>query len=138
MQNQAFKNIFERSQSRILAEIHNIATLKANNFMGLFDFLKTKDKAIENPVQPKVDRPKCDITKTQVIVELLQIPQEQRDDNWRQTFYDNVQTASFACGNPQIFNGPDGFPYFVLQTPEPNKPFESFCIRNMKADFLLD
>lgn len=106
--------------------------------MGLFDFLKTKDKTIEKPVQPKVDRPECDITKTQVIVDLFQIPQEQRDDNWRQTFYDNVQTASFACGNPQIFKGPDGFPYFVLQTPEPNKPFESFCIRNMKDDFLLD
>ena len=106
--------------------------------MGLFDFLKTKDKSTETPVQPKVDRPECDITKTQVIVDLLQIPQEQRDDNWRQTFYNNVQTASFACGNPQIFNGPDGFPYFVLKTPEPNKPFESFCISNMKDDFLLD
>ena len=106
--------------------------------MGLFDFLKPKDKAIEKPVQAKVDNPECDITKTQVIVDLLQIPQEKRDNNWRQTFFDNVQTASFACGNPQIFNGPDGFPYFVLQTPEPNKPFESFCIRNMKDDFLLD
>lgn len=106
--------------------------------MGLFDFLKTKDKQAETIVQPKVDRPECDITKTQVMVDLFQIPQEQRDDNWRQTFYDNVQTASYACGNPQIFTGPDGFPYFILRTPEPNKPFESFCIRNMKDDFLLD
>ncbi|MBL0316637.1 MAG: hypothetical protein IPP69_12945 [Flavobacteriales bacterium] len=53
-------------------------------------------------------------------------------------FYENVQTASYACGSPQIFNGPDGFPYFVLRTPEANKPFESFCIRNMKDDFLLE
>lgn len=106
--------------------------------MGLFDFLKTKDKTIKKPVQPKADRPECDITKTQLMVDLFKIPQEQRDENWRQTFYDNVQTASFACGNPQVFNGPDGFPYFVLQTPEPNKPFESFCIRNMKDNFLLD
>lgn len=106
--------------------------------MGLFDFLKAKDKPTQTISQTKVDRPECDISKTQVMVDLFQIPQEQRDDNWRQTFYDNVQTASFACGNPQIFKGPDGFPYFVLQTPEPNKPFESFCIRNMKDDFLLD
>ena len=72
------------------------------------------------------------------MVDLFQIPQEQRDDNWRQTFYDNVQSASYACGNPQIFAGPDGFPYFVLKTPEANQPFESFCIRNMKDDFLLE
>lgn len=106
--------------------------------MGLFDFLKPKDKQTEKIVQPKVDRPECDITKTQVMVELFQVPQEQRDDKWRRTFYENVQTASYACGNPQIFTGPDGFPYFTLRTPEPNKPFESFCIRNMKDDFLLE
>src|SRR5688572_16066274 len=106
--------------------------------MGLFDFLKSKDKQTENISQPKVDRSECDITKTQVMVDLFQTPQEQRDDNWRQAFYDNVQTASYACANPQIFTGPDGFPYFILRTPEPNKPFESFCIRNMKDDFLLD
>ena len=106
--------------------------------MGLFNFLKTKDKQIEKINQIKVDRLECDITKTQVMVDLFKIPQEQRDDNWRQTFYDNIQTASYACGNPQIFTGPDEFPYFILRTPEPNKPFESFCIRNMKDDFLLD
>lgn len=106
--------------------------------MGLFDFLKTKDKPTEKIVQAKVDRPECDITKTQVMVDLFKIPEEQRDDNWQQAFYDNVQTASYACGDPQVFTGPDGFPYFTLRTPEPNKPFESFCIRNMKDDFLLD
>ena len=106
--------------------------------MGLFDFLKTKERLQEKIVQPKVDRPECDITKTQTMVDLFKIPQEQRDDNWRQTFYDNVQSASYACGNPQTFTGPDGFPYFVLKTPEANQPFESFCIRNMKDDFLLD
>ena len=106
--------------------------------MGLFDFLKTKDKPTEKIVLPKSDRPECDITKTQLMVYLFEIPQEQRDESWRQTFYDNVQTASYACGNPQHFTGPDGFPYFVLKTPEANQAFESFCIRNMKDDFLLE
>ena len=106
--------------------------------MGLFDFLKTKDKTPEKTDQTKIDRPECDITKTQLMIDLFQIPKEQRDDNWKKTFYENVQTASYACGNPQTFTGPDGFPYFILKSPEPNKPFESFCIRNMKDDFLLD
>ena len=106
--------------------------------MGLFEFLKTKGKPAEKITPTKGDRPECDITKTQLMVDLFKIPEEQRDDSWRQTFFDTVQTASYACGDPQILEGPDGFPYFVLQTPEPNKPFKSFCIRNMKDDFLFE
>jgi hypothetical protein len=106
--------------------------------MGFFDFLKFKNKPIAEPVQQRKNRPECDITKTQAMDNLLRVAREQRDDKWLQTFYSNVQTASFACGNPQVFTGPDNFPYFVLQIPEPGKPFESFCIRNMKDDFLLD
>ena len=106
--------------------------------MGLFDFLKTKDKPTEKVDQTKIDRPECDITKTPLMIDLFQTPKEQRDDDWRRTFYENAQNASYACGSPQTFTGPDGFPYFILKSPEPNKPFESFCIRNMKDDFLLD
>ncbi len=106
--------------------------------MGLFDFFKSKTKLAEALVQQKVDRPECDISKTQIMVDLFSVTKEERDDNWTKSLYENVITASYACGNPQIFNGPDGFPYFILRTPEANKPFESFCIQNMKDDFLID
>ena len=106
--------------------------------MGLFDFLKTKDKPTGKTEVVKVDRPECDITKTQLMIDLFEVPKDQRNDDWNKAFYENVQTASYACGDPQVFTGPDGFPYFILRTPEPNKPFESFCIRNMKDDFLLE
>lgn len=105
--------------------------------MGLFDFFKSKNKITEKVSTSDAPRAECDITKTQVIVELLQVSKDQRDDAWKQKFLDNVQTASFSSENPQIFTGPDGFAYFKLRTPEPNKPFESFCIRNLK-DFLLE
>ena len=82
-------------------------------------------------------RPECDISKTEIMVRLFQVPQAQRDEAWRSTFLQNVETASFACGDPQVFEGPDGFPYFVLRSPQPNTSFESFCIRNMTEDFLL-
>ncbi len=88
------------------------------------------------PINP--DRPECDITRTQVMDNLFQVPQQERDEAWQKIFCEEVQTASFACGNPQVISGPDGFPYFVLKIPEPNTPFESFCIRNMKDDFLLE
>ena len=106
--------------------------------MGIFDFLKSKNKPTDAIANRNSNRSECDISKTQILVDLFNDPLEQRDDAWRQTFYDNVQMASYASGNPQVFSGPDGFPYFILRTPEPNKPFESFCIRNMKDDFLLE
>ncbi|MFZ1677027.1 MAG: hypothetical protein WAT91_07135 [Saprospiraceae bacterium] len=83
-------------------------------------------------------RPECDITQTQTIIDLLSVPADQRDEVWNQKFLIDVQTASFACTDPQIVKGPDGFPYFGLHIPEPGKPFTSYCIKNMAEDFLLD
>ena len=106
--------------------------------MGLFDIFKKKEIPTIDIQQNKTDRSECDISKTQIMVELFSVPKMQRDDKWKQSFLEGVQTASFACANPQITIGPDGFPYFTLSTPEPNTSFESFCIRNMKDDFLLE
>src|ERR1043165_10409 len=104
--------------------------------MGLFK--KEKNEIPPGQVQKNVNRPECDISRTQVMVDLFAAAPDKRDDAWRKSFYENVQTASYACASPQVFRGPDGFPYFALHTPEPYKGFESFCIRNMKDDFLLE
>lgn len=37
-----------------------------------------------------------------------------------------------------MLKGPDGFPYFQLNIPEPNKEFQCYVIRHLKDDFLLD
>jgi len=106
--------------------------------MGLFDFFKQKSTAIPEVTRISLNRLEADISKTPLIVELFKTAQHLRDDTWYNAFYSNVATASFACNTPQVLTGPDGFPYFILKTPEDNKPFESFCIQNMKDDFLLD
>src|SRR5882724_11707927 len=69
--------------------------------------------------------------------DLFQIPADQRDDQWKQSFYETVIDASFACRDPQVFSGPDGFPYFALMTPEPMKSFESYCLCNL-VEFATD
>src|SRR6266700_1829474 len=79
----------------------------------------------------------CDVSKIDSIVDLFQIPDDQRDDHWKQHFYDAVIDASFACRDPQVFGGPDGFPYFALMTPEPFKAFESYCLCNL-VEFATD
>ncbi|MEO6546639.1 MAG: hypothetical protein ABIN94_01515 [Ferruginibacter sp.] len=106
--------------------------------MALFDFLKPKQKIVQQPASITSGRPECDITKTRLVVELLNVPRAKRDDSWYTSFYTNVATASFQCDSPQLLTGPDGFTYFILKTPEEDKPFESFCIRNMTEDFLLN
>jgi hypothetical protein len=106
--------------------------------MSLLDLLKPKPKPVQQALPVSLSRQECDITKTYIVAELFKIPQAERDNQWYNDFYQNVPTASFACDNPQVLAGPDGFPYFILRTPEAGKPFESFCIQNMKDDFLVE
>jgi hypothetical protein len=105
--------------------------------MGLLDLFKPKSKSTNQPSN-KPGRAECDISKTQVMIDLFQIPEDKRNDDWKKSLFENVQSASYSCSSPQTFTGPDGFPYFILRTPEADKPFESFCIKNMKDDFLLE
>lgn len=106
--------------------------------MGLFDFLKPKHTVSTPPLGIISSQEECDISKTGLIAELLKIPRAKRDAAWYSSFYENIATASFQCSSPQVLTGPDGFPYFILRTPEPNKPFESFCVKNMTENFLLN
>lgn len=110
--------------------------------MGLFDFLKKKElpetiKQTEKSVQKSSEPYLGDLSKTDILFKLVQTPQTDRDENWRQTFLDNIGQASFRCGDPQVITGPDGFPYFQLFLPEPHKEFQCFVIERMKDDFLL-
>lgn len=107
--------------------------------MGLFDFIKKDNKKIEEPTNQSEKAPYYgDLSKTNILNELFKIPREQRDDKWNAKFLESVADASFTCGNPQVIEGPDGFPYFQLNVPEPYKQFQCYVIRHMKDDFLLD
>ncbi len=107
--------------------------------MGLFDFIKKNNKKVEEPTKQTEETPYYgDLSKTSILNELIKTPREQRDDKWNAKFLENVADASFICGNPQVIEGPDGFPYFQLNIPEPNKKFQCFVIKHMKDDFLLE
>lgn len=80
----------------------------------------------------------CDIEQTGVLAALFRTPKDQRDEAWQSDFLKATPTASFACRDPQVLVGPDGFPYFALYSPEPGQAFESFCIRNLASDFLME
>ena len=107
--------------------------------MGLFDFLKGNERKGNEPEKKGEREPYYgDLGKTKILRELFDTPVEQRNEDWQINFLENVVDASFSCGDPQVIEGPDGFPYFQLNIPEPNKQFQCYVIRHMKNDFLLE
>src|SRR5258708_8137190 len=110
--------------------------------MGLFDFLKNKDK--DDKSDNKVIKPDersqkyvGDLDKTKIIRQLCDVPKNKRDSIWQNELLKNIASASFQCAKPQIIEGPDEMRYFELLLPEPNKVFECFVIEHMINDYLL-
>ena len=94
--------------------------------MGLFDFFSKKKEGYLG-----------DLSKTSILHKLSQVPHKDRDQKWNNDFISNLSEASFMCSDPQVVMGPDGFPYFQLNFPTPNEPFECYVVKNMIDDYLL-
>ena len=78
-----------------------------------------------------------DPKKSHLVAELLEVSHEKRDEQWRKTFLDNVADVNFTCDfSSQPIDGPDGFPYFSLNSPEPNKMFQAWVIRHIVPNLL--
>jgi hypothetical protein len=104
--------------------------------MAFWDFFSDKPK-VELPPGKKTPY-QGDMKKTSMLYQLFAIPKERRDENWMKNFIANVADAGFRCSEPQVIQGPDGFPYFMLFLPNQYQPFQAFVIRRMKDDFLLE
>jgi len=106
--------------------------------MRFLSFFKSRQVAKQiSSQQPITKIPAADANTAQLVTALLQVDEEKRDKAWHLAFYQNIQTASFECGEPHIITGTGGFSFFVLKTPEPGHSFEAICIRELK-DFLLE
>lgn len=109
--------------------------------MGLYNFLKKKNNGEKDAVHLAEEEKQGyygDLEKTDLLTKLFEVAKENRDEAWNNEFLSHVAEASFACGNPQVIQGPDGFPYFQLEIPEPNKPFQCYVISHMIPDFILE
>ena len=73
---------------------------------------------------------KFDLDRTAELQRLFAVPRDERADTWREAFFVAVPDASLAAGDPQVFAGPDGYPYFLLRMPAPG-PFEPFCVTHV-------
>lgn len=62
---------------------------------------------------------------------LLATPNSQRNNAWLEQFYAHIVDCSMTDDMPQVFFGPDHFPYFGLNLPPEDGPYKEFCIRSM-------
>jgi hypothetical protein len=74
---------------------------------------------------------KFDLSKTREVEELFAASRDRRDLAWRERFYAALPDASMATTPGQVMQGPDGFPYFVLNFPPADRPFETFCVSHV-------
>ncbi|GAB4579975.1 MAG: hypothetical protein Fur0022_27140 [Anaerolineales bacterium] len=73
----------------------------------------------------------CNASHLPIILSLLATPDDQRGPEWVAQFYAHIVDCSLTDDIPQVFFGPDHFPYFGLNTPPADQPYQEFCIRSV-------
>lgn len=91
------------------------------NFRNLFKLGKAEkisndEKAIQHSIELK---------------KLSRIPLSDRNLDWDRSFMEHAGEAHLACKIPQIEHDKDGFPYFQLEIPDVEKPFQAYTISSL-------
>lgn len=106
--------------------------------MAIFNF-KSRQASTTLPASTEGSEPyQGDLGKTGLLRDLFECSKAERDQTWQDQVLEHMATASFACANPPVIQGPDGFPYLSLQTPEANKPFQCYVIHRVIPDFIME
>jgi hypothetical protein len=64
------------------------------------------------------------------LIKLFAVPPEKRDRAWLDNVHKYALNASLVSAEPQIIQGPDGFPYFQLHIPAEG-PITPFCVSHI-------
>ncbi|MGB7957710.1 MAG: hypothetical protein WCF77_02610 [Minisyncoccia bacterium] len=72
--------------------------------------------------------PTPDTEKTKQLMDLFAVERSQRDEAWKDSFYEAVVDAALVAATPQISPGPDTFLYFHLAIPAADQNFQPVCI----------
>lgn len=78
-----------------------------------------------------------DLEKTIIINNLMEVPFGERDEEWRDTFLTNIAASTLKLAETEVVIGPDGFPYFQLESAPKDQNFQAFVIKNRLKDFVI-
>ncbi len=79
-----------------------------------------------------------DLVKTAQARQLLQMPRQQRDAQWLEDFLQAIPFAILGYRDPQVIQGPDGFPYFQLFVLQPDQNTETATLDELVKEFLIE
>lgn len=81
--------------------------------------------------------PAFDIQQTAIVDTLIAIPLTERDPSWGEKFCAAIVNASMTTIPQQVMQGPDTYPYFVLNLPPIAQQFHPVCLASV-LDVCLD
>jgi GTP-sensing pleiotropic transcriptional regulator CodY len=68
-----------------------------------------------------------DLEKTIIINSLMEVPFEERDEEWRDIFLANIAECTLKLAETEVVVGPDGFPYFSTRKCSEGSELSGFC-----------
>lgn len=74
---------------------------------------------------------------TQHLLKLSSIPASERPEESKNEFLSLIPQAGMVMTDEQVIKGPDTHPYFILNYPEPDKPFQPVRLIDI-LDFTLE
>ena len=77
------------------------------------------------------------LQKTQIIQMLLSQSPDKRNEYWQKQFFGNLPEAYLALRQPDVLQGPDGFPYLQMTIPNPYQAFESYTLESAIEKYTL-
>ncbi len=78
-----------------------------------------------------------DLEKTVTLNALLELPFEQRDQDWVNSFLETVAEANLKLGQPEVVIASDGFPYVQLESVHTDENFQAFVINKQLPTLLM-
>lgn len=78
-----------------------------------------------------------DLEKTVILNSLLEVPFDNRDEKWVDSFLQSVDQANLKLGSPEVVIGSDGFPYIQLENVKTDESFQAFVINKQLPTILM-
>lgn len=86
---------------------------------------------ISNKVHYMSDAKYPSLETAEQLVQLFEVPRDQRSDEWVERFLAAIPSAALRCSEERVFNGPDGFLYFGLYLPKSGEQFTAISLENV-------
>lgn len=83
------------------------------------------------------DNPNPEMSDSVILKDLSRIPLADRDLDWDRKYLKHAPKAKLACRIPQVQHESNGFPYFQLEIPDVNQPFQAYTIDELIISDLL-